>query len=104
MPPKCDSSIDMGKLYGKWRSEGDRYSGSFGMETIDSSGSWAFDRVRTDTVKRIMNGKIVSVKPNGTIKVRTTEVVEIKVLVLTDHCFRYKLKDRDRVYQLYRIK
>ncbi|MGB4772827.1 MAG: hypothetical protein WBP58_15285 [Chitinophagaceae bacterium] len=104
-PPKCDSSVDFGLLYGKWRTEGDRYTGRYWLQTIDSSGNWIFDRIYEDSISRKYIGKIKSVQiKDKVVRVRVKgKFIDVEMLVLSKTCMKFRVKGTESISEYYRV-
>ena len=107
VPPPCETGIKLDKLYGAWRTIGDKYNDAtfdFLTNKIDSAGNWIIDKVSDHRTTREYAGKIKSIK-NYEIEVESEHgLTTLEILNLTDNCFEYRLKKSQQVWRLDRMK
>jgi len=104
----CKTGIELDKLYGSWRTIGDKNNDAtlkYVINKIDRTGTWIMDRVDNGKTDRIYIGKIKSIK-NHKIQVESVHgVATLEILNLTANCFEYRLNKNNRnVWRLDRMK
>jgi hypothetical protein len=107
VPLPCKKGIELNKLYGSWRTIGDKYNDAtfnYWINEINNTGNWIIDEVYNGKTERKYRGKIKSIK-NHEIQVNSEHgLITLEILNLTDNCFEYRLKKSKQVWRLDRIK
>jgi hypothetical protein len=107
VPLQCAPGIELDKLYGTWRTIGDKYNDAtfkYWVYKIDSSGEWVINRIDSSKTSQYYNGKIKSIK-NQIIKIESERALTIlEVLNLTDNCFEFRHKASKQIWRLDRMK
>ncbi len=103
----CRTGIELDKLYGSWRTIGDKNNDAtfnYLITKIDSTGTWIVDGVNNGKTDRKYTGKIKSIK-NYKIQVESEYgLTTLEILNLTDNCFEYRHKDSKHAWRLDRMK
>jgi hypothetical protein len=107
VPLPCKTGIELDKLYGSWRTIGDKYNDAtfnYWINKIESTGTWKIDRVTNGKTNQEYVGKIKSIK-NYQIQVESEHgLATLEILNLTDSCFEYRNKKSKQVWRLNRMK
>ena len=108
VPLPCAKGIELEKLYGTWRSIGDKYNDAtfkYWINKIDTAGNWIIDKVDGAKTTRKYSGKIKSINKDYTIKVESEHgVATLEILNLTANCFEYRHKESKQTWRLDRMK
>ncbi len=107
IPLPCDKGIEMNKLYGKWRTIGDKYNDhtlNYRINTIDEKGNWILERMYNSQLELVYSGKIKIINKDHSIKIRSDlgETI-IEVLNLTANCLEYRVKGSKGIWRLDRM-
>jgi hypothetical protein len=106
VPLPCKPGIEMDKLYGKWRSEGQTYL----IDTDDDHAVYKFDttgiliyEIKKDTIVKETPVKIKSIKGNIIETESNKRLYKLEVVNLTENCLEFKINNRS-LTSLYRLK
>lgn len=93
VPLPCESGIDFSKIYGNWRSVGNKYNWELKRYlklTLSNNGTFSFVRLPTDSSSIIVSGTFILNAKRNTVTLNRNQSKRIyKILKLSETCFEY---------------
>lgn len=92
VPLPCDSVIDKTKIYGAWRTVGNRYNRSihsYSKVTFKQDGFYLFEEIKEGRSTGVKSGRFLLNAKDNTFIIKASKEYKYKVLKLTETCFEY---------------
>lgn len=95
VPITCDDGIDMNKIYGEWRSTGNKENretvNTYTKETFTKNGKYYYEKIKSDTSIYLFSAKFTVDYQNKMIVLdNNISLKKLRVVKLTDECFEFE--------------